>query len=128
MKSKSINLGENMDGDAYKVIEEFWHNQDSGDYTTTKHLFAEDALFVDPIYGTFQGREEIGAFLLKMNHAVTSINGVFRADKISGNETTAWAQWSFTSDHGYREGVGVYEVANGQITYYRDYMNESTEG
>ena len=63
-----------------------------------------------------------------MNRSVTSINGVFRADKISGNETTAWAQWSFTSDHGYREGVGVYEVVNGQITYYRDYMNESPEG
>ena len=39
-----------MAGDAYQVIEKFWENQDSGDYTTTEHLFAEDALFVDPIY------------------------------------------------------------------------------
>jgi limonene-1,2-epoxide hydrolase len=115
-----------MDADAYNVLKEFWQNQDSGDYTTTEHLFAEDALFVDPIYGTFQGREQIGAFLRKMNQAVTSINGVFRLEKLSGNETTAWAQWSFTSDHGYREGVGVYEVSNGEITYYRDYMNESS--
>ena len=50
-----------MAGDAYQVIEKFWKNQDSGDYTTTEHLFAEDALFVDPVYGTFQGRKEIGA-------------------------------------------------------------------
>ena len=48
-----------MAGDAYQVIEKFWENQDSGDYTTTEHLFAEDALFVDPIYGTFQVREQI---------------------------------------------------------------------
>ena len=39
-----------MAGDAYQVIEKFWKNQDTGDYTTTEHLFAEDALFVDPIY------------------------------------------------------------------------------
>ena len=116
-----------MTGEALQVIKKFWKNQDSGDYTTTEHLFADDALFVDPIYGTFQGREEISAFLLKMNQEVKSINGVFRLEKLSGNETTAWAQWSFTSDHGYREGVGVYEVKNSQITYYRDYMNESSD-
>ena len=116
-----------MAGDAYQVIEKFWKNQDSGDYTTTEHLFAKDALFVDPIYGTFQGRREIGAFLLKMNQAVKSINGIFRLEQLSGNETTAWAQWSFNSDHGYREGVGVYEVKNSLITYYRDYMNESSD-
>ena len=62
-----------------------------------------------------------------MNQAVKSINGVFRLEQLSGNETTAWAQWSFTSDHGYREGVGVYEVKNSLITYYRDYMNESSD-
>ena len=62
-----------MAGDAYQVIEKFWENQDSGDYTTTEHLFAEDALFVDPIYGTFQGREQIGAFLLK-NEPSSKIN------------------------------------------------------
>ena len=80
-----------------------------------------------PYMELFKGRREIGAFLLKMNQAVKSINGVFRLEQLSGNETTAWAQWSFTSDHGYREGVGVYEVKNSLITYYRDYMNESSD-
>ena len=49
-----------MAGKAYKVLKEFWLTQDSGDYTRMKHLFAKDAVFVDPIYGTFNGREEIG--------------------------------------------------------------------
>ena len=62
-----------MTGDAYQVIEKFWKNQDSGDYTTTEHLFAEDALFVDPVYGIFQGRREIGAFLLK-NEPSSKVN------------------------------------------------------
>ena len=113
-----------MAGKAYKVLKEFWLIQDSGDYTRMKHLFAKDAVFVDPIYGTFNGREEIGEFLLKMNSAVSAINGAFLLEKLSGDENTAWAQWSFNSDHGYREGVGVYKVENSEITYYRDYMNE----
>ena len=59
----SIDEGGPMPGRAYDVLKEFWANQDSGDYTLTEHLFAEDALFVDPIYGTFTGRHEITSFL-----------------------------------------------------------------
>ena len=53
-----------MAGDAYQVIEKFWKNQDSGDYTTTEHLFAEDALLWTPYMELFKDGE-IGAFLLK---------------------------------------------------------------
>tara|TARA_B100000686_G_scaffold350162_1_gene445345 strand:+ start:133 stop:486 length:354 start_codon:yes stop_codon:yes gene_type:complete len=113
-----------MGGEAYEVLKNFWANQDSGDYTLTAHMFSEDAVFDDPIFGTFNGRSEISKFLEKMNRIVSSINGVFRLEELAGDEHTAWAQWSFTSDNGYREGVGVYRVKDGCITYYRDYMNE----
>ena len=73
-----------MAGDAYQVIEKFWKNQDSGDYTTTEHLFAEDALFVDPVYGTFQGRKEIGAFLLKMNQKIVKISSNYQKSNYTG--------------------------------------------
>ena len=89
-----------MGGAAYEVLKEFWANQDSGDYTLTAHLFAEDALFVDPIYGTFSGRANITAFLGKMNSIIHSINGAFRLEELAGDDHTAWAQWSFTSDQG----------------------------
>ncbi len=113
-----------MGGEAYEVLKNFWANQDSGDYTLTAHMFSEDAVFDDPIFGTFNGRSEISKFPEKMNRIVSSINGVFRLEELAGDEHTAWAQWSFTSDNGYREGVGVYRVKDGCITYYRDYMNE----
>jgi len=113
-----------MGGKAYEVLKEFWSNQDSGDYTLTAHMFSEDAIFDDPIFGTFTGRSEIYDFLVKMNTVVGSINGKFRLEELAGDDHTAWAQWSFTSDNGYREGVGVYRVKDGCITYYRDYMNE----
>ncbi len=112
-----------MAGDAHDTIKRFWDTQDAGDYTATVELFAEDALFEDPIYGTFEGREAIGAFMAKMNVAVTATNGSFRAEQISGDDETAWAQWRFDSDNGTRYGVGIYRVSGGQITYYKDYMN-----
>jgi|TARA_X000000368_G_scaffold67298_1_gene48466 steroid delta-isomerase len=114
-----------MGGEAYDVIKQFWSNQDSGDYTRTAHMFSEDAVFDDPIFGTFNGRSEISQFLEKMNTVVGSINGKFRLEELAGDDHTAWAQWSFTSDDGPREGVGVYRVKDGYITYYRDYMNEA---
>ena len=91
-----------MAGDAYQVIEKFWKNQDS-EITQQQSTSSRKMLFSwTPYMELLKGRQ-IGAFLLKMNQAVKSINGVFRLEQLSGNETTAWAQWSFTSDHGYRE-------------------------
>ena len=117
-----------MAGDAYNTIQRFWDIQDAGDYTATAALFADDALFVDPIYGTFEGRAAIGAFMAKMNEAVAAIHGVFWLVELAGDDETAWAQWRFASDHGERVGVGIYRVRDGQITYYRDYMNPADKG
>lgn len=112
-----------MAGDAYDTIKRFWEVQDGGDYTATSELFADDAVFVDPLYGTFDGRDAIAAFMQKMNGAVSAINGVFTLEELSGDHETAWAQWRFDSDNGVRHGVGIYRVAEGHITYYKDYMN-----
>ena len=112
-----------MSGDAYDTIKRFWEIQDRGDYTATAELFAEDAIFVDPVYGTFEGQSDIAVFMAKMNEAVGAINGEFTLVELAGGEDSAWAQWHFESDHGPRDGVGVYRVRNGRITYYRDYMN-----
>ena len=45
---------------AKEVIEKFWKIQDEGDYTKVVELFAEDAVLVDPFFGTFKGKEAIG--------------------------------------------------------------------
>jgi ketosteroid isomerase-like protein len=50
---------------AKEVIEKFWEIQDEGDYTKVIELFSEDAVFEDPIYGTFNGKEEILEFMKK---------------------------------------------------------------
>ena len=114
-----------MPGDAYDTLAEFWRIQDAGDYGETAHLFADDAVFVDPIYGIFEGRAAIGEFLTRVT-AIARDRGVsFRLERLSGDDHTVWAQWVADTPAGERHGVGVYEVVDGRITYYRDYMNEA---
>lgn len=114
---------ENSMKTAKEVIETFWEIQDGGDYTKVINLFAEDALFEDPVYGTFNGKAEILDFMKKMNIEVHSREMVFRAKKIDGGGKVAWAQWIVNSPEGEVEGCGLYRVENELITYYKDYMN-----
>ena len=112
-----------MAGDAYDTLARFWDLQNGGDYTKVIDLFAEDAVLVDPKYGTFEGREAIGAFMTKMNTEMAKAGATFRLVELEGDDHTAWAQWEATTKAGPRTGVGVYRVVDSQITYYRDYMN-----
>lgn len=111
--------------DAYGTLKRFWELQDGGDYTQVVALFSDDAVLVDPIYGTFEGRTAIAEFMAKMNLETAKAGVSFRLEELAGDHNVAWAQWIATSPKGERSGVGVYRVLDGQITYYRDYMNES---
>lgn len=115
-------------GHAEKVIREFWRIQDEGDYAALSVLFADDAVLVDPIYGTYEGATAITEFMQLMNVQVKKRGAHFVADEICGDETTAWAQWRMIFPTGERTGVGVYKVADGKLTYYRDYMNPPEHG
>ena len=108
---------------ANEVIKRFWKIQDEGDYTKVIDLFSEDALFEDPVYGTFKGKVKILEFMKKMNEEMRSREITFRAVKIDGGGEVAWTQWIAESPDCEIEGCGLYKVENGLMTYYRDYMN-----
>lgn len=114
-----------MAGDAYDTIKRFWEIQDHGDYAPLAELFADDAEVVDPVYGTFTGGKEIAGFFTMMNTEMAKIGATFRLVEMSGDDETAWAQWEVTTTDGRdpRQGVGVYRVVDGKLTYYKDYMN-----
>ncbi|MGH9272186.1 MAG: nuclear transport factor 2 family protein [Ilumatobacteraceae bacterium] len=112
-----------MAGDAYHTIKRFWDVQDSGDYSRLAELFADDAVLVDPIYGTFTGAEAIAGFMAKMTEEMAARDIRFRLVELAGDTETAWAQWEAIIPTGNRSGVGVYRVRDGKLTYYRDYMN-----
>jgi limonene-1,2-epoxide hydrolase len=116
-----------MPGQAQATIERFWQIQDSGDYTQLVALFAEDALLEDPIWGIYQGRDAIMSFMTTMVKEMGERKINFTVDEICGDDHAVWARWTLHSPAGSRSGCGIYKVANGQLTYYRDYM-DSPEG
>jgi limonene-1,2-epoxide hydrolase len=117
-----------MSGEAQRVIEEFWRIQDEGDYTKLAPLFAEDALLEDPIWGRYEGREAILGFMTTMVAEMGTRKIHFTVDEICGDDHAVWARWTMHSPEGARGGVGIYKVAGGKMTYYRDYMDPPAEG
>ncbi len=112
-----------MSRTARETIETFWEIQNEGDYTKVVPLFAEDAVLVDPFFGTFEGREAIGAFMAKMNEEMGARETRFVVREIAGGGDVAWAQWTAHTPAGKVEGCGLYRVRDGLMTYYKDYMN-----
>lgn len=117
-----------MPGQAQETIERFWQVQDSGDYTRLVELFAKDALLEDPIWGTYRGREAIRGFMTTMVREMDERQIHFTADEICGDDHAAWARWTMHSPAGTRTGCGIYKVAKGLLTYYRDYIDPAREG
>lgn len=112
-----------MAGQAFAVMQEFWRLQDSRDYLSVVELFADEAVLEDPIYGTYRGKEAIRGFMAKMNAEMTGAGITFDLVELQGGDDSAWAKWVAHTPRGERHGVGIYKVANGKLTYYRDYMD-----
>ena len=111
---------------AKEIIETFWRIQDEGDYTKVVDLFAEDAVLVDPFFGTFEGKAAIGEFMKKMNAEMGARQTSFVVREIDGGGDVALAQWTAKTPAGEIDGCGLYRVRDGLITYYKDYMNAPT--
>ena len=116
-----------MPGEAQRVIEQFWRIQDEGDYTRLVDLFAEDALLEDPVWGRYEGREAILRFMTTMVAEMGERKIHFTVDEICGDDHAVWARWTMHSPAGSRGGVGIYKIAGGKLTYYRDYMDPEGE-
>ena len=112
---------------AKEIIETFWKIQDEGDYTKVVDLFSNDAILVDPFFGTFEGKIEIAGFMKKMNEEMASRETSFVVREIDGGGDVAWAQWTTKTLNGDIEGCGLYRVKDGMLTYYKDYMNAPSD-
>ena len=117
-----------MADDAAVVINRFWDVQDEGDYTKLVHLFAEDAVLVDPFLGEIHGNQAIADYMQTMNEQVGASEGRFeRVDLCAGGEA-AWTSWNWITKDGTANGVTTYRVRDGKIVFYRDYMGSPPPG
>ncbi len=107
---------------AKELIEKFWDIQDGHDYTKMIDLFADDAVFQDPVIGRVDGKENIRALLARLTEELADKKMYFEVVEIAGDEQTAWSRWIWKRPQGDIEGVGLYKVENGLMTYYRDFF------
>lgn len=113
-----------MSRTAYETLERFWAIQDEGDYTKLVEMFTDDATVEDSAVGVFHGKEAITAFMRQMAEELPKRGLHFELQEIAGDEETAWARWrAVFADGRTAEGVGIYRVRDGKLSYYRDYHN-----
>ncbi len=105
---------------AKALIETFWELQDGHDYSKLIPLFADDAVFEDPAYGRVEGIEAISALLHRLTQELADKKMHFEVLEIAGDEQVAWSRWLWKRPDGDIEGVGLYRVADGKLTAYRD--------
>ncbi len=107
--------------EAMRVMQEFWDLVEANRHGETEKLFAEDIVFIDPIWGRYEGREAAARFLKSWEGPAG--DGCCTLDRLVADERVGWGFWSLRSGpgvDGQEPWVGVYEVKDGKIVFYRD--------
>ncbi|HJP41070.1 MAG TPA: nuclear transport factor 2 family protein, partial [Dehalococcoidia bacterium] len=103
-----------MAGRAEDLIRDYWKVCEEGDFTKLTPFFAANAILVDPMYGTFTGRDAIAGFMSQiMSDMAPGI--VFVAEEVAGDENTAWARWKFSTSAGEGTGGSIFRIEGGLI-------------
>lgn len=117
-----------MANDAKAVITRFWDIQDDGgDYTRLIELYADDAVLVDPFFGTINGKAAIGEYMQKMVELAGESGGRFERIDLCAEGEAAWVKWNWIMPDRTSDGVTIYRVQNGKIVYYQDFVSNPPE-
>lgn len=103
--------------DAHSVMSEFWALTNSNRFDETGKLFAEDAVLIDPIWGRYEGRDQIEKFLSSF---VGAGDGCCTLDRLVTDGNVGWGFWTLHGADGPQPWVGVYEITDGKISFYQD--------
>jgi ketosteroid isomerase-like protein len=112
-----------MPGVAEDLIREFWRVCEQGDFNKLMVFFAEDAVLVDPVYGTFDGHAAIAGFMTQMTEVTGTSGTSFAVAEVAGDESTAWARWTFSGSGGEGIGASIFRIRDGLIVYEHDYTH-----
>ena len=110
-----------MPGVTEDLIRDFWRICEQGDFDKLMVFFAEDAVLVDPVFGTFEGHAAIAGFMTQMNEVTRTTGASFAVEEVAGDESTAWARWTFAGPAGEGIGVSIFRIRDGLIVYEHDY-------
>ena len=108
---------------AEALLRRFWQLQDTGDYGLLAPLFADDAVFLDLIYGRMEGGRAITDFMAKMKSEMPARGVTFELVDAAGDVDVAWSQWWCHFPNGSVPGWTLHKVRDGQFTFDADYFD-----
>ena len=103
--------------DAKAVMEAFWKNTDANRFGANGALLADDIVFIDPIWGRYEGKEAATRFLAQFEGAG---DGCCTLDRLVTDGNVGWAFWTLHAPNDEQPWVGVYQVKDGKIVFYQD--------
>lgn len=103
--------------DAKAVMEEFWANTNANKFGANGALLADDIVFIDPIWGRYEGKEAATKFLAQFQGAG---DGCCTLDRLVTDGNVGWAFWTLHAPGDEQPWVGVYQVKDGKIVLYQD--------
>ena len=114
---------DNQVGPAGELIRRFWAIQNDARYTELAHLFAEDAVFADILYGEFHGRQAIADYFARMESEMPDLGATFELVDAAGDETVGWSQWNCRLAGGVVPGWTLHTVGDGRFTLDADFFD-----
>jgi hypothetical protein len=103
--------------DARAVMEEFWKNTEANRFGANGVLLADDIVFIDPIWGRYEGKEAATRFLAQFEGPG---DGCCVLERLVTDGNTGWAFWTLRTPMGTEPWVGVYIVRDGKLAFYQD--------
>ena len=106
------------------LLEKYWATiEKEQNYSALAGFYSQESVLVDPVYGPFEGSENIKAFLDKVTADMADLNVTFTVAETAGEGDVGWSRWVIhMPDGSEKEGVSVYRFKGDKILYQHDYI------
>ncbi|MEM8902574.1 MAG: nuclear transport factor 2 family protein [Actinomycetota bacterium] len=117
-----------MPGPAAATVSRFGAVEDDQRYTRLVEVFADDAVYYDPLFGPQRGKDAIHAFMTHMEEVVPASGARFASWEAFGDDDCGFARWDMVAPGA--DGVEVavpgqslYRLRDGLVTGVVDYFD-----
>jgi len=109
-------------------IRKYWEIiEKDQDYSALSDFYLPESTLIDPIYGTFHGRDAIGAFLEKVTEDMRGLKVRFTVAEAAGEGDVGWSRWVIhLPDGNQKDGVSIYRFKGDKILYQHDTIGTNT--
>ncbi len=116
-----------MNTNRTQLINTYWATiEKDQDYSALSNFYLPESVLIDPVYGPFEGRGAIQAFLARVTADMRELNISFTLAEVAGEGDVGWSRWLVhLPDGSQKEGVSVYRFKDDKILYQHDYIGTS---